>query len=181
MIDANDDVTLLPSEGGNPMRCDDGSVVRPGSAVLVNASADELTVKPSKHTVKETVDRLTSALKEKGITVAARISIMPREPKPQAWRCDRRSCPVRQPEARHALDADQPADRDRPADASAGLGATRRERCRSAMRRPSALKSRYKLDGRDESPQDDGRRPRGVQRLPPRTSCAHHGGSTQIL
>lgn len=38
-----------------------------------SASANELTVNPSKHTVKETVDRLTSVLKEKGITPAARI------------------------------------------------------------------------------------------------------------
>lgn len=38
-----------------------------------SAYAEELAVKPSKHTVKETVDRLTSVLKEKGITPAARI------------------------------------------------------------------------------------------------------------
>jgi uncharacterized protein (DUF302 family) len=37
------------------------------------ALADELTTKPSKYPVKETVDRLTTALKDKGITPAARI------------------------------------------------------------------------------------------------------------
>jgi uncharacterized protein (DUF302 family) len=36
-------------------------------------AADELTVKASKHSVKETLDRLTAALKEKGITPVARI------------------------------------------------------------------------------------------------------------
>ena len=35
--------------------------------------ADELTAKPSKYPVKETVDRLTTALKDKGIAPAARI------------------------------------------------------------------------------------------------------------
>ena len=38
-----------------------------------SASADELTVKSSKHPVKETVDRLTAVLKDKGIAPAARI------------------------------------------------------------------------------------------------------------
>jgi len=37
------------------------------------AVGDELTTKPSKFSVKETVDRLTTALKDKGITPAARI------------------------------------------------------------------------------------------------------------
>ena len=37
------------------------------------AVADELTTKPSKYSVKETVDRLTEALKEKGISPAARV------------------------------------------------------------------------------------------------------------
>jgi uncharacterized protein (DUF302 family) len=37
------------------------------------AVGDELTTKPSKFAVKETVDRLTAALKEKGISPAARI------------------------------------------------------------------------------------------------------------
>lgn len=37
------------------------------------ALADELTTKPSKYPVKETVDRLTAALKDKGIAPAARI------------------------------------------------------------------------------------------------------------
>jgi uncharacterized protein (DUF302 family) len=40
---------------------------------LSTAVGDELTAKPSKYPVKETVDRLTAALKEKGITPAARI------------------------------------------------------------------------------------------------------------
>ena len=43
-------------------------VLAPSAAV-----ADELTTKPSKYSVKETVDRLTAALKEKGISPAARI------------------------------------------------------------------------------------------------------------
>jgi uncharacterized protein (DUF302 family) len=38
----------------------------------VNA-AEELAVKPSKHAVKETLDRLTAALKDKGITPVARV------------------------------------------------------------------------------------------------------------
>lgn len=43
-------------------------------ALPVSAAAgDELTTKPSKYAVKETVDRLTKALKDKGITPAARI------------------------------------------------------------------------------------------------------------
>jgi uncharacterized protein (DUF302 family) len=37
------------------------------------AVGDELATKPSKYPVKETVDRLTTALKDKGITPAARI------------------------------------------------------------------------------------------------------------
>lgn len=37
------------------------------------AAGDELTTKPSKYTVKDTVDRLTTALKDKGITPAVRI------------------------------------------------------------------------------------------------------------
>jgi uncharacterized protein (DUF302 family) len=36
-------------------------------------AADDLTVKSSKHSVKETVDRLTAALKGKGITPVARV------------------------------------------------------------------------------------------------------------
>jgi uncharacterized protein (DUF302 family) len=36
-------------------------------------AADELTVKPSKYPVKETLDRLTAALDEKSITPVARI------------------------------------------------------------------------------------------------------------
>jgi uncharacterized protein (DUF302 family) len=36
-------------------------------------AADELTVKSSKHSVKETVDRLAAALKDKGITPVARV------------------------------------------------------------------------------------------------------------
>ncbi len=59
-------------KGGAACDCDDVAVVAlalPFSAAL----GDELTTKPSKHAVKETVDRLTTALKEKGITPAARI------------------------------------------------------------------------------------------------------------
>jgi uncharacterized protein (DUF302 family) len=37
------------------------------------ALGDELTTRPSKYAVKETVDRLTTALKDKGINPAARI------------------------------------------------------------------------------------------------------------
>jgi uncharacterized protein (DUF302 family) len=44
-----------------------------GLALPVNA-ADELTIKPSKYSVKETLDRLTVALKDKGITPVARIN-----------------------------------------------------------------------------------------------------------
>jgi len=40
---------------------------------LVLSSAEELTVKGSKYPVKETVDRLTAALKDKGITPVARV------------------------------------------------------------------------------------------------------------
>lgn len=40
---------------------------------LSAALGDELTTKPSNYTVKETVDRLTTALKDKGIVPAARI------------------------------------------------------------------------------------------------------------
>lgn len=40
---------------------------------LPAAAADELTVKASKHSVKETLDRLTAALKDKGITPVARV------------------------------------------------------------------------------------------------------------
>jgi uncharacterized protein (DUF302 family) len=40
---------------------------------LSATAADELTTKPSKYSVKETVDRLTGALKDKGIIPAARI------------------------------------------------------------------------------------------------------------
>jgi uncharacterized protein (DUF302 family) len=36
-------------------------------------AADELSTKPSKYSVKETVDRLTGALRDKGISPAARI------------------------------------------------------------------------------------------------------------
>ena len=36
-------------------------------------AADELTVKASKYSVKETLDRLTAALKDKGITPVARV------------------------------------------------------------------------------------------------------------
>jgi uncharacterized protein (DUF302 family) len=39
-------------------------------------AADELTVKGSKYSVKETVDRLTAALKDKGITPVARVDHM---------------------------------------------------------------------------------------------------------
>jgi uncharacterized protein (DUF302 family) len=43
-------------------------------ALLLPArAADELTMKPSKHPVKETVDRLTAALKDKGIAPVARV------------------------------------------------------------------------------------------------------------
>jgi uncharacterized protein (DUF302 family) len=40
---------------------------------LSAAVGDELSTKPSKYTVKETVDRLTTVLKDKGITPTARI------------------------------------------------------------------------------------------------------------
>lgn len=40
---------------------------------LSAANADELTKKPSKYSVKETVDRLAAALKDKGIKFAARV------------------------------------------------------------------------------------------------------------
>lgn len=40
---------------------------------LPTKAADDLTVEASKHSVKETVDRLTAALKNKGITPAARV------------------------------------------------------------------------------------------------------------
>jgi uncharacterized protein (DUF302 family) len=40
---------------------------------LSAGAADELAAKPSKYSVKETLDRLTAALKDKGITPAARI------------------------------------------------------------------------------------------------------------
>jgi uncharacterized protein (DUF302 family) len=36
-------------------------------------AADELAIKPSKHSVKETLDRLTETLKSKGITPVARV------------------------------------------------------------------------------------------------------------
>jgi uncharacterized protein (DUF302 family) len=43
-------------------------------ATAVSAvAADELAVKPSKHSVKETLDRLTETLKSKGITPVARV------------------------------------------------------------------------------------------------------------
>ncbi len=41
--------------------------------MLPAKAADELTVRSSKYSVKETVDRLTAALKDKGIAPAARI------------------------------------------------------------------------------------------------------------
>jgi uncharacterized protein (DUF302 family) len=37
-------------------------------------AADELTIKASKYSVKETLDRLTAALKDKGITPVARVN-----------------------------------------------------------------------------------------------------------
>lgn len=40
---------------------------------LSAVAADELTTKPSKYSVKETVDRLTAVLKDKGIAPAARV------------------------------------------------------------------------------------------------------------
>ena len=40
---------------------------------LSAAAADELTTKPSKYSVTETVERLTAALKDKGIALAARV------------------------------------------------------------------------------------------------------------
>ena len=40
---------------------------------LPASAADELTVKASKYSVKETLDRLTAALKDKGITPVARV------------------------------------------------------------------------------------------------------------
>ena len=51
---------------------------------LSAAVGDELTTKPSKYAVKETVDRLTTALKEKGITPAAP-STMPRRRRRPDW------------------------------------------------------------------------------------------------
>lgn len=43
-------------------------------ATAVSAvAADELAIKPSKHSVKETLDRLTETLKSKGITPVARV------------------------------------------------------------------------------------------------------------
>jgi len=40
---------------------------------LSASAAEELATKPSKHSVKETLDRLTAALEEKGITPLARV------------------------------------------------------------------------------------------------------------
>ena len=42
-------------------------------ALSLPCAADELTVKASKYSVKETLDRLTTALKDKGITPVARV------------------------------------------------------------------------------------------------------------
>jgi uncharacterized protein (DUF302 family) len=42
-------------------------------ALLLPARADELAIKPSKYPVKETLDRLTAALKDKGISPVARV------------------------------------------------------------------------------------------------------------
>ncbi|MGD9631907.1 MULTISPECIES: DUF302 domain-containing protein [unclassified Afipia] len=42
-------------------------------ALLLPARADELAIRPSKHPVKETLDRLTAALKDKGIAPIARV------------------------------------------------------------------------------------------------------------
>lgn len=41
--------------------------------LLPARAADELAIKPSNHPVKETLDRLTAALKDKGITPIARV------------------------------------------------------------------------------------------------------------
>jgi uncharacterized protein (DUF302 family) len=43
------------------------------SMALSASAADELTIRSSKYSVKESVDRLTAALKDKGITPVARV------------------------------------------------------------------------------------------------------------
>jgi uncharacterized protein (DUF302 family) len=114
-----------------------------------SASANELTVKPSKHTVKETVDRLTSVLKEKGITPAARIdhsaaakttgqALRPTEV--LVFGNPKLGTPLMQTNRHIAIDLPM---RVLVWEDDAG-------KVWIGYSPPSALKARYKLDGRDE-------------------------------
>jgi uncharacterized protein (DUF302 family) len=49
------------------------AIVMALALLLPATAADELAIKPSNHPVKETLDRLTAALKGKGITPIARV------------------------------------------------------------------------------------------------------------
>ena len=81
-----------------------------------------MTTKPSKYPVKETVDRLTTALKDKGITPAARID---HAAAAKAAGLELRPTEVLlfgNPKLGTPLMQTQPSRRDRSADAGSGVG-----------------------------------------------------------
>jgi uncharacterized protein (DUF302 family) len=116
---------------------------------LSAALADELTTKPSKYAVKETVDRLTTVLKDKGITPAARIDHAAAakaaglELKPTEvllFGNPKLGTPLMQSNRHVAIDLPMRVLVWEDDAGKVWIGYTP----------PSALKTRYKLDGRDE-------------------------------
>jgi uncharacterized protein (DUF302 family) len=116
---------------------------------LSSASAEKLSVKPSKHSVRETVDQLTSVLKEKGITPAARIDhaaaakAAGQELRPTevlVFGNPKLGTPLMQSNRHVAIDLPMRVLVWEDDAGKVWIGYTP----------PSALKARYKVDGRDE-------------------------------
>ena len=117
-------------------------------ALPVNA-ADELTIKPSRYSVKETLDRLTVALKDKGITPVARIDHAAAakasglELKPievLLFGNPKLGTPLMQADPHIAIDLPMRVLAWEDGDGKAWIGYTT----------PATLKTRYKIDGLDD-------------------------------
>ncbi len=131
--------------------------MRPVMAMLIalmlpfsTATADELTTKQSKFPVKETVDRLTTALKGKGINPAARVDhaaaakaagLELRPTEVLMFGNPKLGTPLMQADRRVAIDLPM----------KVLVWEDDAGKVWIAYTPPSALKARYKIDGRDDA------------------------------
>jgi uncharacterized protein (DUF302 family) len=122
-----------------------------GLALSISASAaDELATRPSKYSVKETLDRLTAALKKKGITPVARVNhaaaakaagLKLRPTEVLLFGNPELGTPLMQANRHIAIDLPMRVLAWEDDSGKVWVGYTR----------PETLKSRYKIDGRDDA------------------------------